>query len=106
MTAKERKQKFGVMRNKTHSADTIEKLRKSNLGKTMSNIAKAKMSKAGKGRKQANEHIRKRTEAFGGGGNPRAIPVIVDGILYDCKKDARIALGWSKNKLKAYLDSN
>ena len=69
----------------------------------MSIEARQKMSKAGKGRIQSPEHIQKRSKTFGGGGNPRAIPVTINQLTYPCKKDARIALGWSKNALNRYL---
>lgn len=35
-----------------------------------------------------------------GGNNPRAIPVVIYGIRYDCIKDASVDLNISKNKVK------
>lgn len=105
MSNEERKLKFGTMRGRTHSAEVRKSISISNTGKSRSEEARRKMSITKKGKKQSPSAIANRTKNFGGGGNPRAIPITVNGTEYSCKKDARIALGWSKKRLNEYLRS-
>ena len=99
MSPEERSSKFGWMKGRTPSLETIEKQRIGNLGKTISEEARRKMSLKKLGVKQKHEVVLRRAEKHSGGGNPRAIPIVLFGVQYSCKKEAREALGWSKQKL-------
>ncbi len=103
MSVEERKCKFGTMTDRTHSPKSKLAISVKLKGKKHSEETKQNMSLARKGRKTAPETIEKLIKAMSGSKNPRAISVTIDGVVYQCKKDARIALGWSKNKLSAYF---
>jgi len=103
MSPEERSSKFGSMKGKTPSTETIEKQRVGNIGKTISEEAKRKMSLKKLGVKQKPEVVSRRSEKHSGGGNPRAIQIVLFDVQYSCKKEAREALGWSKQKLTKFL---
>lgn len=103
MTKEERSKKFGHMKGKSLSDNTKFKISEANIGKKMSNTACEKMSNAKKGKSQSPEAIFNRTKNFKNGGNPRAMPISINGISYSCKKEAAEALGLSKYKLKQLI---
>jgi hypothetical protein len=104
MSSEERKAKFASFKDKHHNFDTRQKISENNKGKKHSLEAKLKMSLTKKGKKQSKEAIINRTKNFKNGGNPRAIPVIINGIQYDCKKEAMITLGINRRLLKKLLN--
>jgi hypothetical protein len=68
--------------------------------------ARALVGEASKGRKQPEEENLKRSIRNSGSGNPNAQPLIFEGVNYGCLKEACLALGISKYKLKKLLKPN
>lgn len=77
-----------ALKNKPKSEQHKKYCRVAFLGKKHTQKAKNKISKASKG-----------------GNNGRAIPIIIDGVYYECKKYARKKLGIGSRKLNTLLKS-
>lgn len=80
------------MYGKKHKPETIEKMKlnspKANLGKKHSIESRLKMSLKGKGRKQSEEHKRKRAlKAIGNPAKSKLVLDFVNGIFYDNAKE-------------------
>jgi group I intron endonuclease len=68
--------------------------------------ARARVGSKSKGRRQPLEQNRKKSEMFSGSGNPNAQPFILNGVRYGSFKEAELALGLSKYKIKKLLKPN
>ena len=83
------------------SQGTREKISKSLSGKKLSQETRDKMSKARLGRKHSKAAKEKmRQSALARTSNPSAIPVIVNGVKFECIKDAAISIGCNPNTLR------
>ena len=68
--------------------------------------ARSLVGQSSKGRKQSLEENLKKSIQYSGSGNPNSKPLIFDGVYYGCFKEACLALGISKYKLKKLLKPN
>jgi hypothetical protein len=74
-------------------------------GKTHTLEQRQKWSKERKNKIISKEQRTKESILFTGGGNPRAIKVKINDVIYECKKNAYEELGISKSELNKKLKS-
>lgn len=121
-TVESRKKQSETMKGRTRSEETNKKHSKSitgelnhNYNKPLSEEHKNKISESLIGRYTgensphykkitSDETKKKMSENNTGEGNPRSIPIIVDGVRYGCKKEAMKALRLSQKGLNKILD--